>query len=58
MGFDSVELIIEWEKFFEIKIPDVEAQKIASNQVAVDYTSFSRLAQSNWVPQSNYSRFF
>ena len=39
MGLDSVELLMEWEKYFDIQIPDPVAQKISTVQNAVDYFS-------------------
>jgi hypothetical protein len=37
MGLDSVELVMEWEDFFKIKIPDLEAAKMATIADAVSY---------------------
>ncbi len=39
MGLDSVELLVEWEKYFNIQIPDPEAEKILTVQDAVDCVS-------------------
>lgn len=39
MGLDSVELVVEWEKYFKIEIPDKEAVKMETVQLAVDYIS-------------------
>lgn len=39
MGLDSLELLIEWEFFFEITIPDIEAERIGTIQNATDYIS-------------------
>ena len=39
MGLDSVELLMEWEKYFGIQIPDLVAEKINSVQNAVDSIS-------------------
>lgn len=39
MGLDSVELLMEWEKYFDIKIPDLVAEKINTVQNAVDAIS-------------------
>jgi acyl carrier protein len=39
MGLDSVELIMEWEKYFNIEIPDLVAEKIGTVQNAVDAIS-------------------
>lgn len=39
MGLDSVELVMEWEGFFQIKIPDLEASKMAKVADAVNYIS-------------------
>jgi hypothetical protein len=36
MGLDSVELVMEWEKYFGIQIPDPVAEKINTVQRAVD----------------------
>lgn len=36
-SLDTVELIMEFEKEFEIRIPDEEAEKITTVQKAVDY---------------------
>jgi hypothetical protein len=45
MGLDSVELVMEWEDFFQIRIPDLEASKIATIADAVNYIS----AQVNYI---------
>jgi hypothetical protein len=39
MGLDSVELLMEWEKYFDIEIPDLVAEKIGTVQEAVDAIS-------------------
>jgi hypothetical protein len=39
MGLDSVELLVEWEKYFSIQIQDLEAEKISTVQNAVDCIS-------------------
>jgi acyl carrier protein len=39
MGLDSVELLMEWEKYFDIQIPDLVAEKINTVQNAVDAIS-------------------
>jgi len=39
MGLDSVELVMEWERFFEIEIPNQTAEKINTVQDAVDAIS-------------------
>jgi hypothetical protein len=39
MGLDSVELLMEWEKYFDIQIPDLVAEKIYTVQNAVDAIS-------------------
>lgn len=39
MGLDSVELLMEWEKYFDIQIPDLVAEKICTVQNAVDTIS-------------------
>ncbi len=39
MGLDSVELLIEWENYFKIEIPDIVAEKINTVQSAVDSIS-------------------
>ena len=39
MGLDSVELIMDWEEFFEIEIPDIVAEKIETVHDAVEYIS-------------------
>jgi hypothetical protein len=39
MGLDSVELLMEWERYFNIKIPDLIAEKIGTVQNAVDAIS-------------------
>ena len=39
MGLDSVELLVEWEKYFNIQISDLEAEKILTVQNAVDCVS-------------------
>lgn len=39
MGLDSVELLMEWERYFNIEIPDLVAEKIGSVQNAVDAIS-------------------
>ena len=39
MGLDSVELVMEWEKYFKIEIPDNEASKMATVQDAIEYIS-------------------
>lgn len=36
-SLDTVELIMEFEKEFDIKIPDEEAEKIATVQDAIDF---------------------
>lgn len=37
MGLDSVELVMEWEKYFNIEIPDKEAVKMSTVQDAIEY---------------------
>jgi len=37
MGLDSVEMIMKWEKHFNIKIPDHEVEKIVTLQDATNY---------------------
>jgi len=37
MGLDGVEMIIEWEDFFGIQIPDKQAERITTLQEATDY---------------------
>ncbi len=37
MSLDSVELIYEFEKHFDIEIPDIEAEKMYTVQQVVDY---------------------
>jgi hypothetical protein len=39
MGLDSVELLMEWEKYFDIQIPDLVAEKINTVENAVDAIS-------------------
>lgn len=39
MGLDSVELVMNWENFFQIDIPDLEASKMATVGDAVNYIS-------------------
>jgi len=39
MGLDSVELLMEWERYFDIEIPDLVAEKINTVQNAVDAIS-------------------
>jgi hypothetical protein len=39
MGLDSVELVMDWENFFQIDIPDSEASKMATVADAVNYIS-------------------
>jgi hypothetical protein len=39
MGLDSVELLMEWERYFNIEIPDLVAEKINTVQNAVDAIS-------------------
>ncbi len=39
MGLDSVELVMAWEKYFEISISNIEAEKIRTVQNAVDCIS-------------------
>lgn len=39
MGLDSVELVMEWEKYFDIQIPNLVAEKIDTVQNAVDAIS-------------------
>ncbi len=39
MGLDSVELLMEWERYFNIEIPDLVAEKIGTVQNAVDAIS-------------------
>ncbi len=39
MGLDSVEIVLEWEKYFEIKIPDIEVGEISTVQDAVNCIS-------------------
>ena len=36
-SLDTVELIMEFEKEFDIAIPDEEAEKITTVQLAIDY---------------------
>jgi acyl carrier protein len=36
MGLDSVELVMEFEKYFDIQIPDAEAEKMFTVQAAVE----------------------
>lgn len=47
MGLDSVELVMEWEDFFGIKIPDLEASKMATVADAENYIS----TQVNYINQ-------
>lgn len=37
MSLDSVELLMEFEKHFDIEIPDIEAEKMYTVQQVVDY---------------------
>ena len=39
MGLDSVELVMQWEDFFHLEIPDHEASKISTIADAVNYIS-------------------
>lgn len=39
MGLDSVELLVEWEKYFNIQISDLEAENISTVQNAIDCIS-------------------
>ncbi|MDB5120620.1 MAG: phosphopantetheine-binding protein [Sphingobacteriales bacterium] len=39
MGLDSVELLMEWEDFFQIRIQDLEAAQIGTIADAVNYIS-------------------
>ncbi|RYE15453.1 MAG: hypothetical protein EOP34_03200 [Rickettsiales bacterium] len=39
MGLDSVELVMEWEDFFHLKISDLEASKMRTIADAVNYIS-------------------
>ena len=38
-SLDTVELIMEFEKEFNLSIPDEEAEKITSVQLAIDYVN-------------------
>jgi acyl carrier protein len=46
MGLDSVELVMEWEKYFQIEIPDKEAANMLTVEDAVEYIS-SQVRYSN-----------
>ncbi|GAA3969574.1 hypothetical protein GCM10022246_22800 [Pedobacter ginsengiterrae] len=39
MGLDSIELVMEWEKYFNTEIPDKEAVKMSTVQDAIEYIS-------------------
>jgi acyl carrier protein len=39
MGLDSVELVLEFESFFDLDIPDKEAEKMVTVQHAIEYIS-------------------
>ncbi|WP_214229626.1 acyl carrier protein [Pedobacter sp. B4-66] len=39
MGLDSVELVMEWEKYFQIEIPDKDAANMSTVEDAVEYIS-------------------
>ena len=41
-SFDTVELVMELEEGFEIEIPDEDAEKITTDQQAVDYINERR----------------
>ena len=50
MGLDSVELLFEFENYFEIKIPDIEAEKISTVQDAVNSVSrFRNVSDNNTI---------
>lgn len=42
MGLDSVELLMDFENYFSISVPDLEAEKIATIQNMVDFVSKAR----------------
>lgn len=48
MGLDSIELVMEWEKYFQIDIPDKDASNILAVQDAVEYIS-SKVTYSKLV---------
>jgi hypothetical protein len=56
MGLDSVELPMEWERYFNIEIPDIIAEKITTVQNAVDAIS-AILNISDEGTEPNYSVF-
>jgi len=41
-SLDTVELIMEFEKEFDVKIPDEEAEKISTVQDAIDFIEKSK----------------
>lgn len=42
MGLDSVELLMDFENYFSISVPDLEAEKITTVQDMVDFVSKER----------------
>lgn len=49
MGLDSVELLVSFEKYFSISVPDLEAEKIRSVQNMMDSVSIHRRIESTSV---------
>ncbi len=47
MGLDSIELIIEFENFFDTPIEDREAEQLRTLQEVVDLISFKRMVTTN-----------
>lgn len=58
MGLDSVELLIEIEKYFGIEIPDAEAEKISTVQEMVDAVSSKKgiSAETNDLQQEIFQK--
>ncbi len=56
MGLDSIELVMEWEKAFDIQIPDADAGQISSVKDATD--TILRLIQLKPTPECKTQMLF
>ena len=56
MGLDSVELVCAWEKYFEIEISNLDAEKIVTVQNAVDCVAvYLNITEENTTLKKNIS---